>query len=137
MPPVGYKAQVVAAMPGTVPEIMARSGMTETTVKRWIRILRAAGESHIAKWKRSIGSGAFQSVHVLGAGQDARCYLQPYTTAQLSKRSRRAGKVDGRAEATQARRSAKYYAKKAARTPHDWAAMLFVAPRREVSRGSN
>ncbi|MBV8660375.1 MAG: helix-turn-helix domain-containing protein, partial [Burkholderiales bacterium] len=102
MPPVGYKSQIIAAMPGSVPEIMAKSGMNESTVKRWIRIMRAAGESHIGSWKRSNGSGGFQSVHVLGAGQDAPCCLKSFTVAQCCKRSRRNAKVDGRAEFTQA-----------------------------------
>lgn len=133
MPPVGYKAQVIAAMPGTVPEIIAASGMNESTVKRWIRLMRAAGESHIGSWKRSNHQGAFQSVHVIGQGDDAPCRLKPWTMAQCCKRSRRNAKADGRAEFTQARRSAKYYAKKAAAAPHDWAAALFLG--REVRHG--
>ena len=133
MPPVGYKAQVVAAMPGTVPEITVKCGMTVTTVKRWIRIMRAAGESHIGSWKRCEGSGGFQSIHVLGAGFDAPCRLKPFTGAQYSKRSRRNAKVDGRADIAQARRSAKYYARKAAAAPHDWTAALFLG--QEVRNG--
>lgn len=137
MPPVGYKAQVVAAMPGTVPEIVVRSGMTESTVKRWICIMRAAGESHIGSWKRSVGPGQFQSIHVLGPGDDAACKLRPFTVAECSKRARRAGRINGNADAIQARRSAKYYAKKAASAAHDWAAALFMAPHKGARHGQD
>ncbi|WP_147328072.1 hypothetical protein [Duganella sp. BJB476] len=109
--------------------------MTETTVKRWIRIMRAAGETHIGSWRRCEGSGGFQPIHVLGPGADALCRLKPFTGAQCSKRSRRNAKADGRADVAQARRSAKYYAKKAASTPHNWAAALFMPKCTEARHG--
>ena len=137
MPPVGYKSHVIAAMPGTVPEITARSGLTESTVKRWIFIMRAAGESHIGSWKRSEGPGGFQSIHVAGPGADAVCKLKRRTCAQYSKRSRKAAKADGRMEIAQARRSAKYYANKAATQPHDWTAALFIGKSTNSKGGKN
>lgn len=120
MPPVGYKAQVIAAMPGTVPEIMARSGMTKSTVKRWITLMREAGECHIDRWIRPDGPGGFMPVHIIGEGKDARCHLKAFSGAHYSKKSRRKAKEEGKAEFTQARRSAQYYAKKATAKPHDW-----------------
>lgn len=125
MPPVGYKAQVAAALPGTVPEVIIRCGLTESTVKRWIRLMREAGECHIGSWKRSTGSGAFQSVHMLGPGKDARCRLKARTGAQYSVKYRENMKKDGRIDLSSARRSARYWADKATQQPHDWASLLF------------
>lgn len=89
MPPVGYRKQVEAALPGTSEDIVARSGVMVSTVVRWIRIMRDAGECHIIGWRRTKGTGgAIKAVYAAGPGVDARCRLKRLPGALYNKRHR-------------------------------------------------
>lgn len=72
MPPPGYREAVKRALPGTSQDIVKKSGVMPSTVVRWLRIMRDAGECHIGSWKRTIGTGgALKAVYVRGPGADA------------------------------------------------------------------
>ncbi len=117
MPPPGYRKLIAASLPGTLSEIMAKSGMTEGTCKRWIRILREEGLSHITDWKRATGTrGGFRPVHAPGAGTDAANPLQPLTSAETCKRYRDKIKLDrDRNDRHKAKSLARQFARKAGR----------------------
>lgn len=95
MPPVGYREHVKAALPGTYSEIRAKAHVSHGTAKRWIKELRAAGECHITRWKRSVDTaGHYQPVFVAGPGKDAKCTFKALTPAQHSQRYRKKHKDD-------------------------------------------
>lgn len=134
MPPVGYKAIIVAAMPGTVPEIVASSGMTESTVKRWIRILHAAGEIYISGWQPHPRAGAHMAVYSIGNLPDAKCKLKTLTKRQIRLRYEAKAKEDGRYDVLRAHWRSRYWERKAAAVGDPMVAALFgVAPERESS----
>jgi hypothetical protein len=69
------------AMPGTVDELVAKSGWSVHTVRRWLARARAAGTSHIVDWRRPNGTGNFIAVHGVGPGDDVPCTLKPLTAS--------------------------------------------------------
>ena len=60
----------LAALPGDRKQIMAATGLSEATVYRWQRILRASGEVHIGSY-RKVG-GRPDPTYVAGPGRDAK-----------------------------------------------------------------
>jgi hypothetical protein len=77
---------ILQAMPGTVNQLVTKSGYCRSTVERWLRALRQ-GEpeqrgSHIIGWKRPERCGHFVAVHAAGPGKDAPCRLKPLTASQ-------------------------------------------------------
>ena len=86
MAPPSMIAKVEAALPGTVLQIVAKTGLVESTVRRWLVRLRADGKAHISKRLRNVGGST--PVWIAGPGEDAPPIV-PYTSAQYSKRFRR------------------------------------------------
>lgn len=76
------KDHVRQAMPGTMAQLVKRSGWHHDTVSRWVRKMRAAGECRIVGWQRPNGSGNFVPVYGEGPGEDAPCTLKPLTPSQ-------------------------------------------------------
>lgn len=76
------KEHIVASMPGTVAELVRKSGWSHDTVVRWVKKLRKEGASHIVGWERPNGGGPFVSVHGAGAGEDVPCTLKPLTPSE-------------------------------------------------------
>lgn len=74
-------AQFEAAFPGTVKELVKKTGWARTTVERRLHEYREATprKSHIIAWRRPTGTGPFIPVHGLGAGEDKHCNLKPLT----------------------------------------------------------
>lgn len=89
---------VLDAMPGMQSEIVARTGIPSSTVAKLVRDLRAAGKTHIARWRRAKGTGTFTPVHVVGAGVDAKCTLKRLTPQELQARFRKRLERSGKAE---------------------------------------
>lgn len=69
MPPPSTKPLVAAALPGTVVDIIAKSGLVESTVRRHLCTLRDEGKAHIKKRRRA--GGRSSPVWVEGPGKDA------------------------------------------------------------------
>lgn len=121
MPPVGFRKQVELAMPGTFGELVGKTGLSQSTIKKWLAVIRADGASHIGKWIRTEGrGGSFRPVHVLGPGRDARCNLKRMDGAECSRRYRKAlakasKEGDPRLDRRRAVASAKWFARKAAK----------------------
>jgi hypothetical protein len=72
------KDDILQSMPGTVSELVARSGYSRETVYTWIRQLRCGDplsrESHIIGWLEPTGprgSGGVTAIHAAGPGEDA------------------------------------------------------------------
>lgn len=63
--------KVITGLPGTRAQIEKKSGTSSATVGKWLAILRASGEVHVARWLRS-KYGSKRPVYVLGAGVDAK-----------------------------------------------------------------
>lgn len=127
------RARVLAVMPGTPHEIAAAAMVSESTCRKWIRHLRAAGQSHISKWTRT--SGAPRATHSAGPGRDAK-KPRALTMAEYCRRSRRLADIEGRGDVIRARRIARRVAARAASVPNTWLSALFgAASAREVSHG--
>lgn len=115
MPPPGYRAAILAALPATRLDLPALAHTTTSTVQRWLKILHDAGEIHIGAWKRADGQGAMQPIWYSGAGKDARCTLKRLTVQQTSARYRRSIAGTEKGDLRAARRQASYYKTKAAK----------------------
>lgn len=109
-----HRPQVEAALPGTLGDISERSGVQLSTVVRWLRIMRDAGECHIGGWERTSGTGGpIKAVYVLGPGKDAKCTLKRLSTATYSARHRAKTRKDGRREHVLAKNRSDYWADRA------------------------
>lgn len=87
------KRDILQAMPGTVAQLVAKSGYHRATVERWLVKLRAADGSHIVDWLPPNGSGNFIPVHGVGPGPDAPCKLRAMTPSdKWQARVRRLGR---------------------------------------------
>lgn len=87
---------VVDSLPGTAPDIAARTRLGRTTVWRWLKRLHAAGKTHIVAWRRTPGGGPFVPLYVAGRGVDVRCHLKPFNVKQRSHRYHFRTRTDGR-----------------------------------------
>jgi hypothetical protein len=115
MPPLGYLKQVEQSLPGTFRDIESRCGLSKSTIKRWVKFLRAENRCYVGKWVRCVGSGGFMPYFEIGEGVDAVCKLRPYTPSQQGHRYRRKRSKDPElAIADRNKASAKYWPRKAA-----------------------
>lgn len=69
MAPPSDRAKIMAALPGTIHQLVARSGSTEATIRRHLKRARKDGQSHIGRWIRTVG--ALTPFHMAGPGVDA------------------------------------------------------------------
>jgi hypothetical protein len=82
------KEDILQSMPGTISQLVEKSGYHRATVERWMAKLRDGGESHIIKWLPPNGSGHFIPVHARGPGKDAECTLKAQTHSDRWKRAK-------------------------------------------------
>jgi hypothetical protein len=75
------KRDILDSMPGTISEIIAKSGYERNTVERWMRRMRGV-DCHVVDWRRPAVSGPFVPVYAAGPGEDAVCTLKPLTPSQ-------------------------------------------------------
>jgi hypothetical protein len=118
------KQFVLGALPGTMPELIIKSGVSKSAVFRAIRDARAAGEVRISKWQYPTKGGRPMPTYVKGAGKDAKCRLKPQTTAVSSAKHRKRAMKDGRWELRNAAVRARYRADKARQRPQTWFSAL-------------
>lgn len=62
---------VIAGLPGTRAQIAKKSGVSISSVGKWLAILRAEKAIHISGWRRS-HMGSKQPFFALGAGEDKK-----------------------------------------------------------------
>ena len=92
MAPPSRKHEVIAALPGTCPQIVKRSGVCQDSVNKWVRRLHDAGEIHITGWS---WSGCNKTPrYTLGPGKDAKCRLKVFTVAEHCQNYRARKKKD-------------------------------------------
>lgn len=88
MPPPGYRSLVEAALPGTYGELIERTGLAESTVKRWIKIMRAEGLVSITAWRRCIGNaghgGRYMPRFAVCSRPDVPCPFVRLTSTESS-----------------------------------------------------
>lgn len=69
------KADILQAMPGTLQDLIQKSGWSERTVIGWLKVLRAGDpltrSSHIIDWLQPKKVGPYLAVHAAGPGEDA------------------------------------------------------------------
>lgn len=122
MPPPGFRKAVVAALPGTLCQIIVKSGMRKGTVVRWPRILQDEGAIHVSGWVRSEAAGPIKRVYTDGPGVNVPCTLKRLPGAKYNKKYR---KTHAELIATyNDRRRARYHAARAAKTPQTWLSAL-------------
>jgi hypothetical protein len=125
MPPVGERAAVLAALPGDVHQLVEKTGLVESTVRRWLVRMRKAEpkQARVISWKRK--NGGMAPRYVAGPGADAP-KPKARTQAQYSQKWRVARKAE-RLEIEAARAEARAHADRAARTPQAWTSALMGA----------
>lgn len=124
MPPVGEKETVAAALPGNIEQLVAKTGLAESTIRRWLVRMRKTEpkEARITSWKRKAGGMAPR--YAAGPGVDAK-KPKARTQAQYSQKWRDARKEE-RLEIEAARTEARAAADRAARTPQAWTSALIA-----------
>lgn len=122
------KAHILQAMPGTHNELVAKSGWTYETVRRWLKVLRRDSLVHIGDWARPNGSGHFQRIYHAGPGPDVPCTLTPLTDSEKWKLQVKRGMVDGINTIARKER-ARFWVRKAQRQGDPLSAWI---PRKEV-----
>lgn len=125
MPPVGFRSLIVRALPGTMCDLVRKSGCAESTIRRWLHRLRAENECHISGWRRNYGGHT--PYYEAGPGKDARCNLKRLTNTEYARRwrAKMAGTEHG--DVAAAKNRARKVADRVKSRPRDWAAMLFAA----------
>lgn len=118
MPPVGFRRLVEEALPGTYGELIERTGLAESTVKRWIKVMRAEGKVFISAWRRCIGNpghgGQFMPRFAVGENRkDRPCPFKASTSTETSTRHREKAKKTGEWAHMLARSNARKWARKA------------------------
>lgn len=85
------KQDILDSMPGTVSEIIKKSGYERCTVERWMRRMKhddpAQRECHIIDWRRPEVSGQFVAVYAAGPGKNAPCKLVAQSDAEKWQRA--------------------------------------------------
>lgn len=107
-----YRAVVLAALPATQAQIHERTGLGTATVCRWIKDIRAAGESHIGGWVRT--GGKWGAIHHPGPGEDKPA-PRPKTKKARDRKRRRKDRETGRIDLIRAQQRKRYWDKKGAR----------------------
>lgn len=120
MAPPGFKKAILAALPGTVLEIRERTGLAESTIRRWARKLRGT-EMRISRYIRT--KGLYTPVYVAGPGKDAN-EPDAMSTADYCRRWREKARKSGELEFVYARRHARDRAKRAEKRPQSWLSAL-------------
>lgn len=120
MAPPGFKKAILAALPGTVLEIRERTGLAESTIRRWARKLRGT-EMRISHYIRT--GGLYTPHYVAGAGKDAK-EPAPMTGAEYCRRWREKARKSGELEFVYARRHARDRANRAKKQPQSWLSAL-------------
>lgn len=124
MPRINHMDAVLAALPGTLSEIMSKSGVKKQAVARWLRIMRKNKECHVGKWRRSKGQGPLMRFYVRGHGIDAK---RPERLSMAVYKKRYRDRHPDEVDIYNARRRAISVANRAARTPQNWASALMGA----------
>lgn len=115
---------VLAALPGSRMELMAKTGLSKSTISRWVTDLHAAGLIHIIKWRRP-EKGPFMPIYADGAGKDAKCKLKYFTNAQKSTRYRTKAHITGEWAERARQQRARYWSGKAGKTADPLVNALF------------
>lgn len=83
---LGFKKLIEKALPGTIDELVKKSGCAESTIRRWLRRMRKSKECHIGKWVERCSCDT--PYWVEGKGDDAPYVRLACTSAEYSKRWR-------------------------------------------------
>lgn len=124
MPPVGERATIKAALPGTKGQIVKKTGLSMATSIKWVDRLHKDGEIHIARWKAHPRAGPAMPVYVAGPGVDAVCDLVHLTKQQIRERFEKKAEADGRMDKRRAMWRNRYWKLKAAKSKQNWASAL-------------
>jgi hypothetical protein len=128
----GFRILIARSLPGSMTDLVRKSGCAESTIRRWLHRMRADGTCHISGWERNCSS--ITAIYSAGPGPDAPCRLKRKTSAQYSKEWRDRARKSGELDVIYARKNARDRASTATKKPHDWAAALFVGRRVEQGK---
>lgn len=127
-----YCDVVLEAMPGTRREIEEKTGLSKTTVFRWVKELHACGWCFISTWRRP-DRGPWMPRYSAGPGKDAACKLKYLTEAEKSLRFRKKARANGSWEDRLAQVRMRYWQRKAATRRDPIVSALFGPARRVVT----
>ena len=124
MAPPSCRKDLLAAMPGTLPQIVAKCSVERSCIVRMIRILRDVDLCHVIGWERTVGTGGpIKAIYDVGPGKDAR---QPKRLpGRIYSVRYRKNNPETIALANAAKRG-KWWADKARTTPQSWLSALGV-----------
>lgn len=120
MPNQILEQAVFAALPGTVPEIMKKSGVSSRTVYEWIKTFREQGRIHIATWRRN---GYLRPYYAAGHGVD-KPRPKAFTKATIDRRYYRKHVRDLEKEIRASGRAARKNAASTRKAPQSWISAL-------------
>ncbi len=118
-------AAILAALPGTIPEIMAKTNMTRWMARNRLREMHKDGKIKVGAWRRASTNGNPMPVFHKGPGKDKPCTLPRMTVAEMSRRYRESIAGTEQHDAMNARKRANYHADKAAQVGDPLVLALF------------
>lgn len=124
MPPIGFGSLIARSLPGSMTDLVRKSGCAESTIRRWLHRMRADGTCHISGWERNCSS--ITAIYSSGPGTDVPCNLKRKTSAQYSKEWRKRARQSGELQFIYDRKYARDRAQTAAKRANTWASALFV-----------
>lgn len=119
-----HRQAVFAALPGTIPQIIKKSGVSRATVFAWIRVFQAERLTYIKRWKLTKGNPT--PFYVIGEGENEP-RPGPQTSSQYSRRYYVKHRAEFEREQRANRRAAREYAATVAKRPQSWLSALGVA----------
>jgi predicted ArsR family transcriptional regulator len=120
---------ILAALPGSSPEIAQKTGISGSTVRKHIQELREQEPKriYIMGWSRKT-VGKFVAVYAIGDKPDKACPFQKLTMKQKNKRAWRQTKLTRSNEHKKAMERARNAANRAAKAevPNTWLSPLYA-----------
>lgn len=117
---------ILAVLPATKVEIEQLTGINHTTVVKVVREMHRSTTIHVGKWRPHPVHGPSMAVYYAGPGEDAKDELPRLTRKQISDRYEKRLKGTEGYHKRKARHRNRYWTEKAAATPKNWAAALFI-----------
>jgi hypothetical protein len=116
-----HEQAIIAALPGTLPQIIQKSGVSRPTAYLWIGRLRKAGKVFIKGWRRTAGQST--PYYVAGQGED-KPRPAAQTNAEYHRRhyAKHRGPIEREDRAI--RKAARLNAAAMAKTPQSWLSAL-------------
>ena len=123
-PQVQYRETVFDALPGTIAQIVQRTGVGRATVYKWLTALRAADRCFVKSWRRT--EGRYCPRFAAGCSTDAPLPA-PLSGAEHSRKHYVKHRKPIETELRAVRKAARENASRMAKAPQSWMSALMGA----------